>query len=202
MSLFALNSRFAAAMMAGLVLVGCSSTSSKDSVAEEPENYLKPVEQEVDPVAPMVLRVVGYGAVDVNNKKQSAMQRRLMAVRAAKLDAYRALAERLYGMQVQGSTTVRDMVVQDDRFRTYVETYMHGARVLSADVLSDGTVETTLEMVVDQGFRNCLQTTDNKRINVDCRAPVVGVPNRTASKQRERVQAEAGIPETGFYFIE
>lgn len=186
-------------------LVGCSGMSSKkDNVSESPETYLTPVKQEVDPIAPMVLRVVGYGAVDYNSKNHSDSQRRLLAVRASKMDAYRALAERVYGMSVQGSTTVRDMVVQDDRFRSYVETYMHGARVLSADVLSDGTVETTLEMAIDHGFRTCLQTTDNKRINVDCRAPLVGAPGATnyASKQRQRVSAEAGMPESGFYFIE
>src|SRR5690606_112662 len=136
--------------------------------------YIERVQHEVDAMAPMTLRVVGYGAPEVVTNSSSDAQRRLLAIRAARMDAYRAMAERVYGMSVQGSTTVRDMVVQNDRFRSYVETYMHGARVVSTDVMPDGTVETVLEMVIDHGFRNCLQTVDNQRFNVDCRTTVAG----------------------------
>jgi len=195
----------ASAAMSVLLLQGCSSALMKEdaSVTEEPEAYFQPVEQEIDPIAPMVLRVVGYGAMDtVKNKTE--VQRRLMAIRASKMDAYRSMAERVYGTSIQGSTTVKDMVVQNDRFRTYVETYMHGARVVSTDVMPDGSVETVLEMVIDQGFRNCLQTADNQRFNVDCRAPLGGAAavSNFASSQRQRVQGEASVPESGFYFIE
>lgn len=187
-----------------LGLPACSSLLlEEENVADEPEAFLKPVEQEIDPIAPMVLRVVGYGAID-DDKKKSEVQRRLLGIRASKMDAYRSMAERVYGTSIQGSTTVRDMVVQNDRFRTYVETYMHGARVVSADVMPDGSVETVLEMVIDQGFRNCLQTMDSQRFNVDCRAPMGGVPasGNFAASQRQRVQTEAAMPESGFYFIE
>ena len=187
-----------------MMLQGGSSALIEDSsLNEDPEAYFQPVEQEIDPIAPMVLRVVGYGAMDTD-KKKSDVQRRLMAIRASKMDAYRSMAERVYGTSIQGSTTVRDMVVLNDRFRSYVETYMHGARVVSSDVMPDGSVETVLEMVIDQGFRNCLQTADSQRFNVDCRAPMGGGSeiSNFASSQRQRVQGEASVPETGFYFIE
>ena len=186
-----------------LGLQACSSALiEEDNIVEEPEAFFQPVEQEIDPIAPMVLRVVGYGAMDSDSKK-SSVQKRLMAIRASKMDAYRSMAERVYGASVQGSTTVRDIVVQNDRFRTYVETYMHGARVVSTDVLPDGSVETILEMIIDQGFRNCLQTTDSQRFNVDCRVPLGGNnSNHFAASQRQRVQGEASMPESGFYFIE
>ena len=189
-------------LVATALLAGCA---SKKDVNQQPEAYFEPVKQEVDPIAPMTLRVVGYGATEVASKSKSDAQRRLLAIRAARMDAYRAMAERVYGMSVQGSTTVRDMVVQNDRFRSYVETYMHGARVVSTDVMPDGTVETVLEMVIDHGFRNCLQTVDNQRFNVDCRTTVAGgapVSNKFASSQRQRVQGESSMPESGFYFIE
>ena len=191
-----------ALLVATAVLAGCA---SKKDVNQQPEAYFEPVKQEVDPIAPMTLRVVGYGATEVESKAKSDAQRRLLAIRAARMDAYRAMAERVYGMSVQGSTTVRDMVVQNDRFRSYVETYMHGARVVSTDVMPDGTVETVLEMVIDHGFRNCLQTVDNQRFNVDCRTTVAGgapVSNKFAASQRQRVQGESSMPEAGFYFIE
>lgn len=184
-------------------LVGCGGMVKRDSVTESPERNLQPVQQEVDPVAPMVLRVVGYGAMNPNSPGLSDQQKRLLAIRSSKMDAYRALAERVYGMSVQGSTTVRDMVVQNDQFKSYVETYMHGARVVSADVMADGTVETVLEMVVDNGFRTCLQTSNNQRFNVDCRAPLAGsAPSQFSLTQQKRVKDEGGMPNASFYFIE
>ena len=191
-------------VLSSLLLTACSSMmSDDDSISEEPEGFFNPVEQQVDPIAPMVLRVVGYGAT-VKNKSLTTSQSRLMAIRASKLDAYRSMVERVYGTALQGSTTVRDLAVQNDRFRTYVDTFIHGARVVSSDVMSDGTVETILEMVIDQGFRNCLQTMDSQRFNVDCRAPL-GSDNASANfahSQRARIQKESAVPETGYYFID
>jgi len=173
----------------------------EDSITEEPEAFFQHVEQNVDTIAPMVLRVMGYGAMD-DRSKLSKSRKRLMAIRASKLDAYRAMAERVYGTAIQGSTTVRDLVVQNDRFRSYVDTYVHGARVVSSDVMPDGSVETILEMVIDQGFRNCIQTSDNERFNVDCRAPLSANSDKFAKSQKERIRKESQAPETGFYFIE
>jgi len=184
------------------LLASCSSMMmEEDSITEEPEAFFQPVEQNVDPIAPMVLRVMGYGAMD-DRSKLSKSRKRLMAIRASKLDAYRAMAERVYGTAIQGSTTVRDLVVQNDRFRSYVDTYIHGARVVSSDVMPDGSVETILEMVIDQGFRNCIQTSDNERFNVDCRAPLSASSDKFAQSQKERIRKESQAPETGFYFIE
>lgn len=187
-------------LVAPLALSGCSSLLMDDR-PQQSGDFFQPVEQQVDPVAPMTLRVVGYGAID-HSKKLSAVQRRLMGIRASKIDAFRAMAERVYGMQLSGSTTVRDMVVQNDRFRTYVDAYMHGARVISSDILPDNSVETVLEMTVDQGFRNCLQTTDQQRFHVDCRVPLSNSSDHYAATQRQRVMDENSSPDSGFYFIE
>jgi hypothetical protein len=191
-----------AIVLSSLFLTACSGMFVDDgSVSSEPENFFQPVEQEVDPIAAMVLRVVGYGAM-IPDKSLTESQSRLMAIRASKLDAYRSMIERVYGTALQGSTTVRDLAVQNDRFRTYVDTYIHGARVISSHVMSDGTVETLLEMVIDQGFRNCLQTVNSQRYNVDCSAPLGNNATNFAHSQRQRIKKEAAIPETGYYFID
>ena len=185
-----------------LLLSGCASVMDDQAGVDSPEEYFQPVEQEIDPVAPMVLRVVGYGATN-DAGTLSVPQKRLMAIRASKLDAYRAMAERVYGTSLQGSTTVSDMVVQNDRFRTYVETSIHGARVVSTEFMADGSVETILEMTIDQGFRNCLQTRDSQRFNVDCRVPLgLRSVDHFATTQRSRVESESAHPDSGFYFIE
>lgn len=190
-------------------LVGCSLFGKKDEEkvtdVQAQEAMLQPVEQHVDPVAPMILRVVGYGAVNDKAKSMSATQKRLMAIRASKLDAYRAMAERVYGTKISGSSTVRDMVVQNDSFRSYVDTFIHGARVVSSDVFADGSVETILEMVIDAGFRNCLSTENNMRFNTDCSVAVVhDVKGYRANQMNNynRVQSQSTIPETNHYFVQ
>jgi len=160
-------------------------------------------------VAPLILRVVGYGAINPKAKSQgqSKVQQRLMAIRASRLDAYRSMAERVYGAKISGSSTVRDLVVQNDSFRSYVDTFIHGARVVSADVLEDGSVETVLEMVIDAGFRNCLTTENSMRFNSDCHKPVMmngkgGGLRSSRYQDVNRVQSQSSIPETNHYFID
>lgn len=173
---------------------------------ESEDSMLMPEQTHVDPVAPLILRVVGYGAVNPKAKGMSKVQKRLMSIRASRLDAYRSMAERVYGTKISGSSTVRDLVVQNDSFRTYVDTFIHGARVISTDVLEDGSVETVLEMVVDAGFRNCLVTENSMRFNSDCRSSVMhnGKSGMKTSSYQDinRVQSQSAIPETNHYFMD
>lgn len=192
--------------ISGCSMLGFGDDDEEDVSTVSPETMLKPIETQVDPVAPLILRVVGYGAINPKAKGQSTVQKRLMSIRASRLDAYRAMAERVYGTKLSGSSTVRDLVVQNDSFRTYVDTFIHGARVISSDVLEDGSVETVLEMVIDAGFRNCLTTENSMRFNSDCRTQVMhsGKGNMRTSQYQNinRVQSQSAIPETNHYFID
>ncbi|MFY8103083.1 MAG: LPP20 family lipoprotein [Ramlibacter sp.] len=101
-------------------------------------------------IAPMVekretLVATGYAVISVQNHKLPAQQR-LMAIRASKLDAYRALTEQVYGQHLDASTTVADMVVMNDTFRTRVEGVVYGAVLVSITPVGDDTYETTLSL--------------------------------------------------------
>ena len=115
------------------------------------------------------IRVTGYGAPPKSFYPDP--QRRLMAMRAAKIDAYCSLAERVTGIQIWGGTTIGDMVVEKDRFRVYIDTYINGARVIAENPLDDGTFETIVELTVDQNFLN--KTLPEKVVN-DCIQNVSG----------------------------
>jgi hypothetical protein len=101
-------------------------------------------------VAPLVekretLTATGYAVISVQNHRNPAQQR-LMAIRAAKLEAYRSLAEQVYGQQLDATTTVADMVVQSDSFRARVEGVIYGAVLVSITPTGDDTYETTLSL--------------------------------------------------------
>jgi hypothetical protein len=101
-------------------------------------------------VAPLVekretLTATGYAVISVQNHRNPAQQR-LMAIRAAKLEAYRSLAEQVYGQQLDATTTVADMVVQSDAFRARVEGVIYGAVLVSITPTGDDTYETTLSL--------------------------------------------------------
>jgi hypothetical protein len=101
-------------------------------------------------VVAVKVRATGYGAPP--KSFYSDPQRRLMAMRAAKVDAYRSLAERINGVQIWGGTTLGDMVVEKDRFRVYLDTTLRGARVIAENPHEDGSFETIVEVSVDQSL--------------------------------------------------
>ena len=110
------------------------------------------------------VRVVGYGAPP-SSRSLSPVQRRLLAMRASQLDAYRAMAEQVQGFKLSGSSTVGNMVAVNDSFRVFVDAYLRGVRLLSTEFKADGSSETIGEIVLDEGFfkayRTALVTTGN-----------------------------------------
>ncbi len=101
-------------------------------------------------IAPLVekretLTATGYAVISVQNHRVPAQQR-LLAIRASKLDAYRSLTEQVYGQQLDATTTVADMTVQNDTFRTRVEGVIYGAVLVSITPAGEDTYETTLSL--------------------------------------------------------
>jgi outer membrane protein FlgP len=91
------------------------------------------------------LTATGYAVISVQNHRVPAQQR-LLAIRAAKLDAYRSLTEQVYGLRMDATATVADMVVQNDTFRSRVEGVIYGASLVSITPAGDDTYETTLSL--------------------------------------------------------
>jgi len=79
-------------------------------------------------------------------------QARPMALRAAKVDAYRNLLETTKGVRVDSTTVVKDFTVESDVINAQVDGLVKGAKVVNQDYLSDGTVEVTVRMPMAGGF--------------------------------------------------
>lgn len=130
-------------LLSGIIgLVGCASSGPKSNSSA---NDMPPV------VLPTKVTAVGYGAMPVGDGLTSA-QRHLLAMRAAKLDAYRALAETVAGIKITGSSTVSAMALTSDSYKAYIEAYMRGARIVSITPLPDGAFETVLELTLGGDF--------------------------------------------------
>lgn len=68
----------------------------------------------------------------------SGTRGKVLARRAALVDAQRQLAEIVDGIQLDAETTVRDLVVESDVVHTKVEAIVKGARVISEEYTEDG----------------------------------------------------------------
>jgi len=90
------------------------------------------------------IEALGIGApADKSIGKPSA---RPLALRAAKVDAYRNLLEVTKGVRVDSTTTIRDFTVESDVINTQVDGLVKGAVVVDQQYMSDGTVEVRVRM--------------------------------------------------------
>lgn len=188
-----------ALMLSGCGLFGGGGDDERDARIDAIAEDVRYLNQNLPPMDPQVLQATGYGTVTEQHEHLSESQRRLLAMRASKLDAYRTMAERVYGTAIVGNTTVENLVVQNDRFRSFVDTYVYGARVVAQDPMPDGSWETTVEMVLDEGFRNCLVNEQDWRRNSRCQSEVVHSMDRI---QRDELRNQ-GLDqrESGLYFL-
>ena len=91
------------------------------------------------------LSAVGYAVVSSQPGRTDA-QKRLMAIRSARMAAMRELAEQIHGIKIDSSTTVIDLVTQNDTFRTMVQGTIRGAKTVRINPTGDDTYETVLEV--------------------------------------------------------
>ena len=126
-----------------IALTGCKSINLSMPTSTKSSNLSAPLVEKRE-----TLTATGYAVISVQNSKNPAQQR-LMAIRASKLDAFRSLTEQVYGQQLDASSTVADMVMVNDTFRTKVEGVVYGAQLVSITPVGEDTYETTLSLDKD-----------------------------------------------------
>ena len=78
----------------------------------------------------------------------TAEQQKLLAKRSAEADAYRKLAEAVYGLQINSRTYVQDFVTESDDIRGEVDTFVKGIRLGTPTFYDDGSCEVSAEVTV------------------------------------------------------
>lgn len=187
------------AVLVAFLASGCS-LFGKQKKVDEIVSQVKEINEKLPPMDPMVLRVTGYGAINPTARGLTEVQKRLLAMRSSKLDAYRTLAERVYGTQIIGNSTVENLVVQNDQYRAFVDAHILGAKVVYQEVMADGSYETMVEMVIDEGFRNCLANQGNGKRNNSCASDAVHDLDALTRSSLSAQGVESSS--SGLYFIE
>ncbi len=144
-------------VLSGLVatsalMTGCSSLVDKHVEWEtvEPESY-------------PVLTAVGYAPIK-SQRGESDSVRSLMAMKASKLDAYRELAEQVYGQRIEGNETLANLVVNNTRLEASVEGVIRGAKVVKTYPVGEDTYATELELDMQRVYDIYLTTAKPRRI--------------------------------------
>ena len=120
---------------------------NKIEIPEEGQDVIKATEEILSASVEKIptITAVGYAVVSTQPGKNIA-QKRLMAIRAARMAAMRELAEQIHGLKVDSSTTVIDLVTQNDTFRGMVQGTIRGAKTVRINPTGDDTYETVLEI--------------------------------------------------------
>lgn len=90
---------------------------------------------------------VGIGYAPISSQPGADLnQKRLMAIRASRMAAMRDLAEQIYGLKIEGSTTSTSARVEDDSVRASVRGVVAGARTVKIEPKGADSYETVLQI--------------------------------------------------------
>ena len=98
------------------------------------------------------LIVVGYASVTAQPSTDAA-ERRLMAARASRLDAYRSMAELVFGVHFGSESGADDTRLRNDNTRTRVSGHLRGVEIVSIEPLGNDTYQTTLRLPASEVVR-------------------------------------------------
>ncbi len=93
----------------------------------------------------MYISVVGQGVAPMNTT--SPAQAYALAKRAAIADAYRAIAEKVKGVRIDGQDLIKNMMVKRSTIRTSVRAMVRNANVVET-TFKEGLCEVEMEIVI------------------------------------------------------
>ncbi|NOH81318.1 flagellar biosynthesis protein FlgP [Vibrio sp. RE86] len=85
------------------------------------------------------LTAVGYASIS-EQKGRNEDEKQVRAMRASKIDAYRELAEQVYGMRVSGRADLQDQRLGTERTSGAVDGVIRGAEVVRSYKVGDSYV--------------------------------------------------------------
>lgn len=96
-------------------------------------------------------RIIGIGLAAVQDEAETSWaERRVAAVRAAKLDALRSIAEQVHGVRYQSRSQVGGSRLGSDRFSVTAEGVISGVKFVRVEPLDSGIFQATAELELRQ----------------------------------------------------
>jgi len=102
-------------------------------------------EQDLKKNETLTISVTGQGVAPMNTS--SPAQAYALAKRAAIADAYRAIAEKVQGVRIDGQDLIKDMMVKRSVIRTSVKAMVRNANVVET-TFKEGLCEVEMEIVI------------------------------------------------------
>lgn len=137
-------------VLVGGLLAGCETASRTlvdfaEALPDAPQNDTVVLAAN----KPEWVRATGYAPISLQPGKTKE-HKMIQAMRASKLRAYQELTAIVHGQYLFGTSAVRDMVVQNDQFKTAVSGIVRGARVVKTYPVQDDVYATVLEVDMNQ----------------------------------------------------
>lgn len=148
-------------LLAVMVLSSCSSLGLKASNKH---------------VTNRVLQAYGYSQIS-NNPQLTEIQNRFSTEQAAKINAYRLLAEKVFNEKLVGNLQVADQIIKHESYRIYLDVFLREAKVIGYSSIVDQK-RVSLELSLTPRFYQCFSTTIevvSKCLNEDGKIPFTRV---------------------------
>ena len=110
------------------------------------DEYVIPNAPIIAPSSMIELTAVGLGVAPENTS--SPAQAMALAKRAAIVDAYRQIGEKMYGIRVNAQDTVRDVMIKNSTVKTKVLAVIRNAEILET-VYENGLCQVSMELKLD-----------------------------------------------------
>jgi len=123
----------------GKMLNGCPEKKMSSPVVEQQQDEVLSVDE------PLRINVMGQGVAPLNTI--SPAQAYALAKRAATADAYRLIAEKVKGVNVEGQDFIKNMMVKRSTVRTSVQAMVRNANIVST-TFKDGLCEVEMEITL------------------------------------------------------
>jgi hypothetical protein len=133
------------------LIIGCV-LSAENYILDE-NCFNDPVTKKVTCTKQVVFTIESTGQGVVPSNVVSVAQAKAMARRAAIIDAYKSLAEKIYGIKINGKDSVRNLMLQNSTVRSYVSGVIRGASI-DEESYKDGIYTVTMSVKIDSNDWN------------------------------------------------
>lgn len=113
---------------------------------DDTEEYLIPNSPILQPTNIITVRAIGMGVAPESTI--SPAQALVLAKRAAILDGYRQIGEKMYGIRINAKDTLKDAIAQNSSVRTQMYAVIRNAEIVET-VFKDGLCQVEMEVKLD-----------------------------------------------------